>query len=203
MSYVTKSRRQWRAPPWKNSWIGVWNLCGCLLSMIHPCSWSGPVRANWWAAIWSRTPPGGTGWGSMCGLLYGSLEMDLSCPKEWFSQSTDRLGTTSTCLIRLLLHCLCLINSMKSFLNLYILKGICSSKFPCLFFTGNLVNARTPKNITFVNKFYLTNIKIVDWQKEIPFLFFREHICKIKTKKLKITLCQHQVVYLFYKNFLI
>lgn len=98
----------------------------------------------------------------MCGLLYGSLEMDLSYPKEWFSQSTDRLGTTSTCLIRLLLYCLCLINSMKSFLNLYILKGICSSKFPCLFFTGNLVNARTPKNITFVNKFYLTNIKVVD-----------------------------------------
>lgn len=76
---------------------------------------------------------------------------------------------------------------MKSFLNLYILEWVMFTLIPFAFFsTGNRFLMQSKKDVyNDENKFYLTNIKLVDWQTGILFLFFHKQIfsCIICKKK--------------------
>lgn len=67
---------------------------------------------------------------------------------------------------------------MKSFLNLYILEWVMFTLIPfAFFFTGNRFLMQSRKDVyNDENKFYLTNVKLVDWQTSILFLFFHKQI---------------------------
>lgn len=81
---------------------------------------------------------------------------------------------------------------MKSFLNLYILEWVMFTLIPfAFFFTGNRFLMQSKKDVyNDENKFYLTNVKLVDWQTSILFLFFHKQIFSCIICKKNIS-CQN------------
>lgn len=81
----------------------------------------------------------------------------------------------------------------------------------CLFFTGNRFLMQSRKDVyNDENKFYLTNVKLVDWQTGILFLFFHKQIfsCIICKKNISCQSFCYKIVlklytlYIFSKIFL-
>lgn len=94
--------------------------------------------------------------------------------------------TSTACLIRILL--LFMFNKFYEivFEPLHTRMGYVHLDSLCLFFTGNRFLMQSRKDVyNDENKFYLTNVKLVDWQTSILFLFFHKQIfsCIICKKK--------------------
>lgn len=94
--------------------------------------------------------------------------------------------TSTACIIRILL--LFMFNKFYEivFEPLHTRMGYVHLDSLCLFFTGNRFLMQSRKDVyNDENKFYLTNVKLVDWQTSILFLFFHKQIfsCIICKKK--------------------
>lgn len=94
--------------------------------------------------------------------------------------------TSTACLIRILL--LFMFNKFYEivFEPIHTRMGYVHLDSLCLFFTGNRFFMQSKKDVyNDENKFYLTNIKLVDWQTGVLFLFFHKQIfsCIICIKK--------------------
>lgn len=101
-------------------------------------------------------------------------------------------STSTACIIRILLLFMFNKFSIKSFLNLYILEWVMFTLIPFAFFsTGNRFLMQSRKDVyNDENKFYLTNVKLVDWQTSILFLFFHKQIFSCIICKKSIS-CQN------------